>query len=111
MARDHLEIATRWQHCWDQHGTFRTARRSGQPKGDLLDMFPYPSGVGLHVGHRERYGRHRHPGARLAYASDVLHRMDWEVFGLTAEQHAIDWPEGNAHRAARRFRRGGCPQD
>ena len=53
MAYDHLDIETRWQRYWDEHGTFRAARRSDRPKRYVLDMFPYPSGVGLHVGHPE----------------------------------------------------------
>jgi hypothetical protein len=46
---DHLDIEARWQRYWDEHGTFRAARRSGRLKRYVLDMFPYPSGVGLHV--------------------------------------------------------------
>ena len=47
---DHLEIEARWQRYWDEHGTFRATRRSGRPTRYVLDMFPYPSGGGLHVG-------------------------------------------------------------
>jgi leucyl-tRNA synthetase len=55
MACDHLEIEARWQRYWDEHGTFRAARRRGRAKRHVLDMFPYPSGVGLHVGHPGGY--------------------------------------------------------
>ena len=55
MAYDHLAIEARWQRYWEEHGTFRATRRSGRPKRYVLDMFPYPSGVGLHVGHPEGY--------------------------------------------------------
>ena len=55
MAYDHLEIEARWQRYWDAHETFRATRRSGRPKRYVLDMFPYPSGAGLHVGHPEGY--------------------------------------------------------
>ena len=55
MAYDHLEIEAGWQRYCDEHGTFRATRRSGRPKHCVLDMFPYPSGVGLHVGHPEGY--------------------------------------------------------
>jgi leucyl-tRNA synthetase len=48
MAYDHLEIEPRSQRSRDEHGTFRATRRSGRPKRYVLDMFPYPSGVGLH---------------------------------------------------------------
>ena len=56
MAYDHLEIEPRWQRYWDEHGTFRAVRRhAADPKRYVLDMFPYPSGAGLHVGHPEGY--------------------------------------------------------
>jgi leucyl-tRNA synthetase len=87
----HIEIETKWQKHWDDNETFLTRRRIGHPKKFVLDMFPYPSGAGLHVGHPEgytatdimaRYWR------MLDY--DVLHPMGWDAFGLPAEQHAIN---------------------
>jgi len=91
MAYDHLEIEARWQRYWDEHGTFRATRRSGRPKRYVLDMFPYPSGVGLHVGHPEGYtATDIMARAWRMRGYDVLHPMGWDAFGLPAEQHAIE---------------------
>lgn len=88
-------IEPKWQRHWSEHATFRAERHRGRAKLYLLDMFPYPSGSGLHVGHPEgytatdivaRYSRMR--------GIDVLHPMGWDAFGLPAEQHAI---ATNAH--------------
>ena len=91
MAYDHLEIETRWQRYWDEHATFRATRRGGRPKRYVLDMFPYPSGVGLHVGHPEGYtATDILARAWRMRGYDVLHPMGWDAFGLPAEQHAIE---------------------
>ena len=55
MTYDHLATERRWQRYWEEHGTFRATRRAGRRKRYVLDMFPYPSGAGLHVGHPEGY--------------------------------------------------------
>ncbi len=83
-------IEPKWQSYWAEHRTFRAERHAGRRKMYVLDMFPYPSGSGLHVGHPEGYtatdivARH----ARMR-GVDVLHPMGWDAFGLPAEQHAI----------------------
>jgi leucyl-tRNA synthetase len=87
---DPAAIEPKWQRYWEEHGTFRAERRPGREKLYVLDMFPYPSGSGLHVGHPEGYTA-TDIVARFARMRglDVLHPMGWDAFGLPAEQHAI----------------------
>lgn len=88
---NHKEIEPKWQEFWAKHHTFKTGTDRNKPNFYALDMFPYPSGAGLHVGHPEGYtatdilSRYKR-----AQGYNVLHPMGWDAFGLPAEQYAMD---------------------
>ena len=92
MAKyDPSTIEPRWQDYWEAHETFRVEVDSTQPKFYCLDMFPYPSGAGLHVGHPEGYvASDIVCRCRRAQGYNVLHPMGWDAFGLPAEQYAVE---------------------
>jgi leucyl-tRNA synthetase len=100
----------KWQAYWKEHATFRTEPiAGGKPKYYVLDMFPYPSGAGLHIGHPEGYTA-SDILARFKKANgfNVLHPMGWDAFGLPAEQHAIatgEHPAVQTQRNIDNFRR------
>ncbi len=124
------EIEPRWQDYWEEHGTFQAPNpvgpladpdhpRHGAEKLYVLDMFPYPSGAGLHVGHplgyigTDTYGRFQRMMGR-----NVLHAMGFDAFGLPAEQYAVQTgthprktTEENVHRYRAQLRRLGLAYD
>ena len=91
MAFNHLEIEKKWQSYWLENKTFATGNKPGAPKFYALDMFPYPSGAGLHVGHPEGYtATDILSRMKRMQGHNVLHPMGWDAFGLPAEQYALD---------------------
>jgi len=105
---DHLAIEPKWQQYWDNNKTFKVELDPQKPKYYILDMFPYPSGEGLHVGHPLGYtatdilARYKR-----MQGFNVLHPMGWDAFGLPAEQYAVETgthPTDTTKKNVKRFK-------
>lgn len=110
MEYKHLEVEKKWQDYWDAKETFKTdVWDFSKPKFYALDMFPYPSGHGLHVGHPEGYtATDIVCRMKRMQGYNVLHPMGWDAFGLPAEQYAIqtgNHPAGFTQRNIETFKR------
>ena len=110
MSYNYTEIEKKWQEYWDKNKTFKTdVWDFSKPKYYALDMFPYPSGQGLHVGHPEGYtATDIMSRMKRMQGYNVLHPMGWDAFGLPAEQYAIktgNHPAGFTERNIATFKR------
>ena len=105
---NHSDIESRWQQYWRDNEVYKTEINTGKPKFYVLDMFPYPSGAGLHVGHplgyiaSDIYSRYKRQKG-----FNVLHPMGYDAYGLPAEQYAIQTgqhPEKTTSQNIARYR-------
>ncbi|MGR3765426.1 leucine--tRNA ligase [Rossellomorea sp. NS-SX7] len=91
MSFNHKSVETKWQKYWEENKTFKTTEDESKKNFYALDMFPYPSGAGLHVGHPEGYtATDILSRMKRMQGYNVLHPMGWDAFGLPAEQYALD---------------------
>ncbi|MFC7787014.1 leucine--tRNA ligase [Rossellomorea sp. GCM10028870] len=91
MSFNHRSVETKWQQYWEENKTFKATEDEGKSNFYALDMFPYPSGAGLHVGHPEGFtATDILSRMKRMQGFNVLHPMGWDAFGLPAEQYALD---------------------
>ncbi|MBL4654489.1 MAG: class I tRNA ligase family protein, partial [Bacteroidia bacterium] len=106
MEYNFTDIELKWQKYWAENQTYKVDIDTSKPKFYVLDMFPYPSGTGLHVGHplgfiaTDIYARYKR-----AKGFNVLHPMGYDAFGLPAEQYAIETGQHPAHTTKQNIKR------